>query len=130
MDGLLSYHFPNSATSMQLISVCRGLFSSDGVAEEFSSYGGSQFIYEECKEFLKTLGVSQRLSSVDYPQSNGKADNSVKSSKRIIMSNARPNGSLYTDKFSKAILQYRNTPFPDLGLSPAQLLFHRQLRVP
>ena len=97
-------------------------------AEEFSSDGGSQFISEEFKEFLKTWGVSQRLSSVDYPQSNGRAENSVKSSKRMIMSNARPNGSLDTDRFAKAILQYRNTPFPDLGLSPAQLLFHRQLR--
>ena len=27
-----------------------------------------------------------------------------------------------------AILQYRNTPIPELGLSPAQILFHRQLR--
>ena len=44
------------------------------------------------------------------------------------MSNCHPNGSLNTDRFMKAILQYRNTPFPDLGLSPAQLLLHRQLR--
>ena len=44
------------------------------------------------------------------------------------MSNARPNGSLGTNRFAKAMLQYRNTPFPDLDLSPAQLLFHRQLR--
>ena len=26
------------------------------------------------------------------------------------------------------MLQYRNTPIPELGLSPAQILFHRQLR--
>ena len=26
------------------------------------------------------------------------------------------------------ILQYRNTPIPDIGLSPVQILLHRQLR--
>jgi len=51
----------------------------------------------------------------------------VKAAKRIISDNTSK-GSIDTVKFGRAILQYRNTPLPDLKLSPAQILFHRQLR--
>ena len=37
-------------------------------------------------------------------------------------------GSLNTDKFMRAVMQYRNTPIPDLRLSPAQIVFGRQIR--
>ena len=44
------------------------------------------------------------------------------------MDNISPNGDLNNDKAARAILQYRNTPLPKIGLSPAQILLNRQLR--
>ena len=44
------------------------------------------------------------------------------------MGNVSSNGSLNNDKVARAIMQYRNTPLPHINLSPAQILFHRQLR--
>ena len=44
------------------------------------------------------------------------------------MDNVSHNGSLNNDKVLKALLQYRNTPLPNINLSPAQILFHRQLK--
>ncbi len=48
--------------------------------------------------------------------------------KRLIKDNVGPGGSVDTDKFAAALLQYRNTPDRDTLLSPAQVLYARQLR--
>ena len=53
-----------------------------------------------------------------------------KAATRIVYDNARPDGSLQCDRAAIAIMQYRNTPLQDINLSPAQILFHRQLRDP
>ena len=80
------------------------------------------------QDFLKIWGVKHRLSSIAFPQSNGRAEVAVKTAKRIIHNNTSPDGSLDNDKAARGILQYRNTPLPDINLSPAQVLLHRQLR--
>lgn len=48
--------------------------------------------------------------------------------KRLLHNNISPDGSLNNDKVLSALLEYRNTPLPDIQLSRAQILFHRQLR--
>ena len=52
----------------------------------------------------------------------------VKTAKRILRDNISTDGSLDNNKIVTAMLQYRNTPLPDIELSPAQILFHRQLK--
>eukprot|EP00111_Clytia_hemisphaerica_P024894 TCONS_00073371-protein len=104
------YHFgPNEATSATLISTCRTLFTNYGVPEEFSSDGGPQLTANKFKQFLSDWGVKHRLSSAEYPQSNGRAELGVKAAKRILLDNLSPNGTIDNNKVSRAILQYRNT---------------------
>ena len=123
------YHFgTNEATSMTLINTCRTLFMTYGVPEEFSSDGGPQLTAHKFQQFLSAWGVKHRLSSAEYPQSNGRAELGVKAAKRILHDNLSPGGTIDNDKVARAILQYRNTPLPDLKLSPAKILFHRHLR--
>ena len=123
------YYFrPGEATSTTLIEIFRHIFMDYGVAEEVSSDGGPQFKSESLKNFFSKWGVAHRRSSADYPQSNGRAEVAVKSAKRIIHDNSNSDGSLNNDATVQAILQYRNTPLQDCGLSPAQIVFHRQLK--
>ena len=122
------YPFPHqTANSNAIITQFRSLFSSYGVSEELSTDGGPQFTSNTFQQFLKDWGVKHRLSSAGYPQSNGRAELAVKSAKRIIQENS-VNGTLDNNKTTQAILQYRNTPLLHIGLSPAQILLHRQLR--
>ena len=125
---IIVYHFSEHARSDKLIEKCRKVFEAYGVAEEISSDGGPQFVAQQFKKFLEDWGVRHRISSAHYPQSNGRAEVGVKAAKRIIYDNTAADGSLNSDKATRAMLQYRNTPQKDIGLSPAQMLLHRQLR--
>ena len=126
---LCVYHCKkNEMDAKTLINIFRELFVAYGVSEEISSDGGPQFKSKDFQDFLAVWGVKWRPSSASYPQSNGRAELGVKTAKRIIHNNVSADGSLNNDSAARAILEYRNTPLPDLKLSPAQILFHRQLR--
>ncbi|XP_068232045.1 uncharacterized protein [Palaemon carinicauda] len=100
-----------------------------GAPEEISLDGGTYLVSTDMASFLQKWGVRMRISSAHYPQSNGRAEAAVRTAKRTILDNTRSDGSLDTDSFARAILQYRNTPLRDIDESPAQLAMGRQLRV-
>lgn len=83
---------------------------------------------ESVQVFLKHWGVKNRQSSVAYPQSNVHVDDAMKSAKRIIHNNISAGRSLNNDRAAQAILQYRNTPLPDIKLNPAQILLDYPLK--
>ena len=104
-------------------------FSTFGVPEELSTDGGPPFNSFEYRKFLQNWDVSRRLSSAYYPQSNGRAEAAVKSAKRILLGNInKVSGELDTDAAARAIMNHRNTPAQDTGISPSVMLFGRPLR--
>ena len=53
-------------------------------------------------------------------QSNVKVEVAIKTTKRIILDDVDPDGSLHSDNAARALLQYRNTPLPEINFSLAQ----------
>ena len=73
-------------------------------------------------------GGRQRISSVAFPESNGRAEVAVKKAKRTVMDNISPTGALDNGGRLRAMLQLRNTPDPDCNVSPAEVVFGRPTR--
>jgi len=121
-------HGTAHAGSKGLQAALRTLFATFGVPVELSSDGGPEFSATSTTEFLRNWGIKHRKSSAHFPQSNGRAEVAVKKAKRLLMNNISATGCLDNDKFLRALLQTRNTPDQDSNLSPAQILFGRNLR--
>ena len=71
---------------------------------------------------MEDWGVKKRISSVHYPQSNGRAELAVKTAKRTLIDYTNGYGRLRHDLAAQAMMTHRNTPYQDRGLSPAEIL--------
>ena len=111
-----------------LVKLLRQHFMTYGVCSELASDGGLEYVSNTCQTFLRQWGVKHRLSSAFHPHSNARSEVAVRQAKRMIRENTDKSGTLDTDKFARALLNYRNTPLKDIGLSPAQIIFSRPIR--
>ena len=112
----------------KLVESLKDHFLTFGVAAECASDMGPQMKSVKFEKFLQQYGVHHRQSSSYFPHSNMRAELAVKSGKRLLRDNVGPSGELGTDKFLRAMMQYRNTPNPETRLSPAQVVFERQIK--
>jgi len=96
-------------------------FYDFGFPSSCRSDGGPQF-RSEFEEFCLKYDIKHSPSSPYFPQSNGLAENGVKTCKHLI----KKYNSNWND-FKAALLEWRNTPRAD-GISPAQLFFGRRQR--
>ena len=117
-----------SNDSAHIIKALRTYASTSGIPEQLSTDGASVLVSKEMTDFCNRWGISQRISSAYHPSSNKRAEVAVKSAMRMVRDNLANDGSLDTDAFGRAILIHRNNPDPTTGLSPAQIIFGRQLR--
>ena len=114
--------------SANIIRTFRDLSSCWGVPLTITTDGASVFTSKELKEWMERWGITHRISSYYYPRANKRAEVAVKSAKRMIRDNLGPAGTLNTDKLARALLQHRNCPDPNTGMSPSQVIFGRVLR--
>jgi hypothetical protein len=112
----------STTTSSCTIKVLRGLFCRTAAPDIIWSDGGPQFTSAKFQAFLKGWGVRHEVSSPHHPQSNGKAESTIKSMKQLIKA-AWKRRSVDEDILARALLQYRNTPCRRDRLSPAQKLY-------
>lgn len=84
-------HFPYSSSSQKIKTQLRRYFARWGAPEQISTDGGTNLSNDEMTEFFR-WGVSVRISSAQYPKSNGRAEVAVKTAKRLIRANTGTGG--------------------------------------
>ena len=93
----------NNASSLS--RELRTLFGIYGAPVELATDGGQPFASHSVQHFLKQWGVSWRVSSAYYAQSNGRAEVAVKTAKRLLLDNMTPTGGLDTDRFADRFVE-------------------------
>ena len=103
------------------ITYClRQHFARHGLPSEVMT-DNSPFASQEFKRFADKYEFEHVTSSPRYPQSNGRAENAVKTAKRLMTKAKEANSDPLL-----AILEWRNVPSEQLGLSPVQAIFGRR----
>ncbi|XP_017892179.1 uncharacterized protein K02A2.6-like [Ceratina calcarata] len=105
-------------TAQSVIEAFKKCFATHGIPEIIVSDNMPLASYK-FKNFAELWGIKLITSSPHYPKSNGQAESGVK----IVKAYLRKEVDLDT-----ALLNYRTTNIPGVGLSPAQILMGRQLR--
>lgn len=113
----------NKATSNTVSKALKTMFARYGVPDILVSDNGPQFASEEFATFARKWGFEHVTSSPHYPQSNGKAENAVKTVKRLFTKCRESHCSEFL-----ALLDWRNTPTEGLGTSPAQRFLGRRCK--
>ena len=93
----------------------KAMFALYGVLDALVTDNGPQFTSAEFARFASNWGFEHITSSPRYPQSNGKAENAVKTVKRLFTKCRETGQSEFL-----ALLDWRNTPTEGVGTSPVQ----------
>ncbi len=115
--------FNQAPTARTTLLELKKIFVTVGCPVRLYTDGGLPFTARETKEFLQQWGITHRLSTPHYPQSNGLAEAAVKVLKALL----KKTGGGINDKFQVGLMELRNTPRGG-GKSPAEIVYGRPMR--
>ncbi|XP_038063231.1 uncharacterized protein K02A2.6-like [Patiria miniata] len=113
----IEIHHLVKTTALAVINFMKTTFARYGIPEVVVSDNGPQFL-GEFQQFAREFGFNHITTSPHYPQANGQAEKAVHVAKSILR---QPDPI-------RALMTYRATPLPSLGVSPASLMMGRELR--
>ncbi|XP_060074979.1 uncharacterized protein K02A2.6-like [Ylistrum balloti] len=113
----------SKVTSTGVVNILKKQFAHFGIPKTIVSDGGPQFTSKEFQLFTDLWGISHVTSSPQHQRANGKAESTVKVIKHIMLKCERNK-----EDQCEALMEQRNVPRQDTGLSPSEMLFGRKTR--
>ena len=116
-----------STTSEKVIEFLEKIFTTHGLPLSLRSDNGPQFRSEVLEQYLEDSGIEYRKTTPLWPQANGEMERQNKSLLKR-MKIAQAEGKEWKKEIRKYLVAYRSTPHTTTGVSPAELLFGRNMR--
>ncbi|XP_017875587.1 uncharacterized protein K02A2.6-like [Ceratina calcarata] len=119
-------HITRGMTCKETITVCKRIFSTFGIPNILVSDNYSTFKSDDFSDFTKKLGIIHKFTAPYFPSTNGQAERYVQTIKESLKK--MNNHGDFENDLQDILLQYRITPHTVTGVSPAQLMFKRDIR--
>jgi len=116
-----------STTSQKMIEALTLIFVRYGYPFTLKSDNAAQFVSEEFEEFLSKNGIEHRTSPPLWPQANGEVERQNRTLLKVLKI-AQVEGKRWKDELNKFLLAYQTTPHSTTGMTPASLMFGRELK--
>ncbi|KAJ8034491.1 hypothetical protein HOLleu_21353 [Holothuria leucospilota] len=117
----------HSITSQTIINWLNHVFSSHGYPKSITCDNGAQFVSKEFCTYLSDHGIHHRRVTPYWPQANGQVERMNKVFLKLIRASV-VEGKDWRKELTNFLLIYRSSPHITTGLSPAEMLFKRQIR--
>lgn len=122
------FHTKNMTTKIT-IDALRSNSTRFGLPKILVSDNATMFESVECKNSFNNNNINHITSPPYHAQSNGAAENSVKTVKNALKKSLHNTSLSYLNlTLNNFLFDYRNTTHASTGASPAQLMFGRNLR--
>ncbi|XP_023246669.1 uncharacterized protein K02A2.6-like [Copidosoma floridanum] len=108
------------------INICKEVFARFGNPSVLVFDNGRTFTSNDFKNFLKENGITHKCTAPYHPATNGQAEKFVQTIK-LALKKCKSTQNLQAD-LQKILAQYRTMPHTGTGVTPAELLFGRQIR--
>ena len=116
-----------STSANVVIPVIDKLFAEFGVPHTMKSDNGSPFQSDDFAKFAHYLGFQHRRITPYWPRVNSECERFMKTLGKCIKA-ATAEGRSYKQNMHAFLLNYRATPHPTTGISPATALIGRAIR--
>ena len=116
-----------SVTSTNVIESLEKIFCTHGLPQSLKTDNGTQFMSDDFERFLKTNDIKHRSSTPLWPQANGEVERQNRSLLKALRIAKAEKKNIWTE-MRKLSTAYRPTPNISTGVTPAKLLFHREIR--
>ena len=116
-----------SVTSTHVIGSLEKIFCTHGLPKLLKTDNGPQFASEEFESFLKTNDIQHRTSTPLWPQANGEVERQNRSLLKALKIAQAEKKNLWVE-MRKFLTAYRTTPHSSTRVTPAKLLFNREIR--
>lgn len=116
-----------ATTSDKVSTALQHHFDRYGVPYSMKTDNGRQFVSHEFESFLSNRGITHITSPALWPQANGEVERQNRSLLKALKI-AHVEGKPWREELSKYLFAYRVTPHATTGVTPAKLMFNRELR--
>ena len=117
----------NTVTANSIIKALEPIFARYGYPLSIKTDNGPQFVAESFEAYLEQNGIEHRRSTPYWPQANGEVERQNRSLLKA-MKIAKSQGKDWKQEINTYLMAYRTTAQATTGVSPAELMFGRQIR--
>ncbi|XP_025661266.1 uncharacterized protein [Arachis hypogaea] len=101
----------------------RQVITRFGIPEIVISDNGTQFTDKKFAEFLTNLGIKQKFSSVEHPQTNGQVESTNKVILQGLKKRLDSKKGAWADELASVLWSYRTTEQSSTGETPFRLTY-------
>ena len=117
----------HSAAAKRVVIVLTQIFSRYGFSFTLKFDDRPKFCSEEFEKFLSDHGIEYLTSPLLWPQANGHVERQNRTLLKSLKV-AHTEGKNWREELQKFLLAYRTTPQTSIGVTPAFLMFGRELK--